>query len=532
MPRRLKLRSRLALLLGGLVLVFAATAALYNYAQVREARRMHASLTAERSDLLDRVLNLRGQSLRSFASDYSLWDDMVRFVRERDRGWAAINIDVSLATFNAQAAWVLDADGRLIYTAAAPGRTPPPLPVDDPAFRDALRSRPELHFFQPAPAGLFEVRTGPILPSDDVLRQQPPRGWFAVARLWSREELASLGETLQSRATLGAPPKDDAASTIHLDRELPDWRGRTVETLHVLYDSPPLALIIAGNREESGLIAAFGILTLSAMVVGVSRWILRPVRQLTEGLETGRSEPLAGLLKGRDEFAHLARQAAHSFVQRDALRESEEQLRQGIEVRSRLARDLHDGIIQSIYAVGLGLESYRVLQQTDPDAAARRLATCQQMLNDTLWEVRNFIAALEPEAERRQSPGQSLESLVSSMQQLQSVRLSVEVDHRLAERLNATQEIQVLQIARELLSNALRHAGAGQIRITLRAAPDDRAQLEVTDDGAGFVPAEREAGGRGLRNVTARSRELGGEIAIDSAPGKGARITVNFRLTA
>lgn len=532
MPRRLKLRSRLILLLGGLVLVFVAAAWFYGYFQQRAARRIYDSVAAERSGLLDRVLSLRSQSLQNFSSDYSLWDDMVRFVREPDRAWAAINIDASLATFNAQAAWVLDADWHVIYSAIAPDGSQPRLPADDPGFREALRTKSGSHFFQATPDGLFEFRTGSIVPSDDVRRQQTPRGWFVVARLWNDKELNSLSETLQSRASVGNPPEGDSASTIHLDRELPDWRGQTVATLHVVYDSPPLALVLSSDRGETALFAAFGLVTITAVAVGISHWILPQVRQLSEVLETGRSEPLASLLQGKDEFAHLARQAAHSLVQRDALRESAQQLREGIEVRSRLARDLHDGIIQSIYAVGLGLESYRMLMQTDPEAATRRLATCQRMLNDTLWEVRNFIAALEPEAETHQPPGKSLESLVNSMQQLQSVALSASVDHRLAERLTPNQEMQVLQIARELLSNALRHAGASQVRITLEAAAEGQARLEVADDGTGFVPAECEAGGRGLRNVTTRARELGGAIAIDSSPGKGARIAVHFPLTA
>jgi signal transduction histidine kinase len=523
----MKIRTRLVLLLACLLAAFGLCAALLQRAHRQEAGSIFTSLQKERSDLLDRLLTLTGQSLRSFANDYSLWDEMVEFVRSGDASWAAINIDASLPNFNAQAAWVVRPDGSLLYTTATPHQPAPP-PLNDPAFLGRLRSERTLHFFQESAAGLLEVRTAPILPSDDFQREQAPRGWFIVARLWNEGHLTTLAETLQSRVSLDAAGTPDDGPHIHLVRDLPDWRSQPLRTLHVDYKSQPLARLLKGNREESYLLYLFGFLIITAIVFVVSRWVIQPLHRLGQSLESGRSDVINALQGNADEFGHLARQITQSFVQRNALRESEERLRHSLDLRSRLARDLHDGIIQSIYAAGLGLESVRKLPTTNP-AADQRLAACQQMLNESLWQVRKFIDALEPETGHLQSPAQSLAALAASMQSLQTIPIAAKLDPALTGLIGPHQELHLLQMTRELLSNALRHSGARQVRLSLHALPDGLAQLEISDDGNGFDPATRTGTGRGLLNLAARAKEIGAELEIDSAPGKGARIRVRFR---
>lgn len=528
----MKLRTRFVLLLGGLLAAFALAIALLQLTQGREVERIHDSVRRERSELTDRLLALTGQNLAGFAADYSLWDEMVRFVKEGDPAWAAINIDPSLASFNAQQAWVVRPNFTVLYTTRRTETIAPlELPLHDAAFQDLLRTQPSLHFFTTSAAGVFEVRSGAILPSDDIKRVGTPQGWFVVARRWDDAHLATLGNALQATVTLGgAASRPDSIDVIRLERQLPGWRSETVATLRVEYVSPALTLLATGNQEESYLVYGFGVVVISAILLCVTLWIVAPMQRLKESLETAQTAPLASLLRSPDEFGEFARQVSYSFVQRDALRRSEESLRQSIALRARLARDLHDGIIQSLYAAGLGLESARTLRPTDPEGAEKRLASTQKMLNDALWQVRNFIDALEPEQERTQSAAQSLATLAASMQALQPVPIVVDIDPNLTAKIGAAQETQLLQMARELLSNAVRHANASQVRISFRAHQNDRIRLEVSDDGVGFDPTERmESGGRGLSNLAARAREIDGHLEIDSAVGKGARITVWFR---
>lgn len=527
------IRTRLVLLLVCLTVAFGFSVIVFQQSHHAEAEGMLASLRQERSALLDRLLELSGGSLASFASEYSLWDEMVAFVESSDRNWAGINIDPSLANFDADGAWVAKVDGTILYASLRGENLPlTPPPFDHPDFLERLRRNHDLHYFQETPAGLIEVRTGAILPSDDIRRERAPRGWFIVARLWNESHLLKLADILQGHVTL-APPGVTAPlrppTMIHLQRTLPGWDGRLARILQVEYESPSLALLLAGNEEEIYLFFAFGAILILVVMFTLTFWVMRPLRHLSRSLESGDAGAIRDLQRHRDEFGHLARQAAQSFLQRDALRDSEARLRQWMTLHDRLARDMHDGIIQSIYAAGLGVESARNLLKSDPAAADQRLQSCQRMFNDALWQVRTFIHDLEPELPSGQTPAQSLATLVSNMQNLQPIPILAEIDPAIADHVTPQQDIHLLHMAREILSNALRHSGAAQVKVSLRAESNNAVLLEITDDGCGFDPAAESTSGRGLSNLAARAREIGARLEIDSTPRKGTRISLWFR---
>jgi PAS domain S-box-containing protein len=212
----------------------------------------------------------------------------------------------------------------------------------------------------------------------------------------------------------------------------------------------------------------------------------------------------------------------------EALRESEHRLRRALEDRIRLGRDLHDGIIQSIYAVGLSLGECRRLMETDLPQAQRRLEQSIANLNTVIRDVRNFIVGLEPEALKGREFGAALESVVAGLDVASSTHFSFEVDPKAAERLDGPQLTQLMQIAREAISNAIRHGDASEVAITLGLHPEG-VQFELQDDGKGFDPANLNGGaGFGLRNIEGRARELQARSQVRSAPGRGTCVTVQI----
>ena len=211
----------------------------------------------------------------------------------------------------------------------------------------------------------------------------------------------------------------------------------------------------------------------------------------------------------------------------EALLESEQRLRRSQDERVQLGRDLHDGIIQSIYAIGLGLQECRNLLARNPSEAQARLARSISDLNTVIRDVRNFIVGLEPEALRGREFKAALQSLVTTMSQTDAEHFSFDIDAQAAETLNSRQAINLLQIAREAMSNSLRHARAQSTVVSLKGR-DGGVRLEVQDDGAGFEPTGSSNRGHGLRNIAARAKELGAHSEILSAPGKGARVLVEI----
>lgn len=246
-------------------------------------------------------------------------------------------------------------------------------------------------------------------------------------------------------------------------------------------------------------------------------------------------------MAARSEMSTLARLAESSAAQgaelsreRDVRRRAEEdaQLKQrlladSLQEKIRLGHDLHDGIIQSLYAVGLTLESVRALVASNPDEANRRLEQTRAAINDTIRDVRAYITGLAPENLRRAGFAHALESQLAELQGGREARFDVKIDDDAAALLSPDQSIQALQIAREAVSNALRHGGASLV--TLRVHQSDREVcLLVQDNGIGFDASARRDGGHGLGNMHARAAGMGATLRITSAPGEGARVVATL----
>jgi signal transduction histidine kinase len=230
----------------------------------------------------------------------------------------------------------------------------------------------------------------------------------------------------------------------------------------------------------------------------------------------------------------VARLALEAFAQRRALRteieqrtqaqaaleQSEAALRQNLEERARLGRDLHDGVIQSLYAAGMGLAGIRTQLSVEQAEAAARLEQTRAVLNDTIHDVRNFIHGLEPEALRQQTFAQAIAALLELMRSHRDFRSRIDIADDLARRLSLAQRVHALQIAREAVSNALRHSAASEIAITL-GQTGNLIEFAVSDNGAGFNPLAGGASGVGLENFAQRARELGAELSVHTTPGAG-----------
>lgn len=206
-------------------------------------------------------------------------------------------------------------------------------------------------------------------------------------------------------------------------------------------------------------------------------------------------------------------------------------LNRSLEEKIRLGRDLHDGIIQSLYAAGLVIQSARTVAPSDPAEADRRLAQGLDSLNQTIRDVRAYIAGLAPDNLRQTGFAQALEALFTELRAGRDVRFDLKIDDAATARLTPEQSTEALQLAREAISNSLRHGGASLITVRLHPG-DGEICLLVQDNGAGFDPARRNGAGHGLANMEARAARLGATLRIESRPGEGTRLVLTFPVAA
>jgi len=191
--------------------------------------------------------------------------------------------------------------------------------------------------------------------------------------------------------------------------------------------------------------------------------------------------------------------------------------------RERIGRELHDGIIQSIFAAGLMLEAAQQGISEDPRMAHSQLQRAIGSLNQTIQDIRRYIFDL-----RGQMPGDDLETGLIKMLKDFRVNTLLETEFRMEgedpQALGAERRRHVFQIARETLANVARHAQARRVEVYLKY-DTNTMQLRISDDGVGLsaLPIDK---GHGLRNIRERARLLDGTLDIDSAPDKGLTLTL------
>jgi signal transduction histidine kinase len=198
-----------------------------------------------------------------------------------------------------------------------------------------------------------------------------------------------------------------------------------------------------------------------------------------------------------------------------------------MEERERIARELHDGIIQSLFAVGMGLQGTSLIAGSPPTAA--RIEGAVGELDRVISDLRNYIFGLRPGILADRQLDQALRVLGEDVEASSKVRIDVEVDAALAANLSSRSH-EIVQLAREALSNVARHAQAKHSGVHL-ARRGSNAVLTIEDDGVGFDPRGH-SGGNGLRNMRERAVALRGTIQVTSSARTGTKLRVTFPIEA
>jgi signal transduction histidine kinase len=203
--------------------------------------------------------------------------------------------------------------------------------------------------------------------------------------------------------------------------------------------------------------------------------------------------------------------------------ESVERMQALVDERERIGRELHDGIIQSIYASGLILEGAVQNIVENPGQAQTQLSDAIKNLNRTIRDIRRYIFDL-----RGEMPQDDLETGLRKM--LKDFRVNTLLETKFvvrgddSRRFDAERRQHILQVAREALTNVARHAHARWVEVSVDHGPN-ALELIISDDGVGLssLPSDD---GHGLRNLRERTRLVNGLLNIDTAPNEGLRLTL------
>jgi signal transduction histidine kinase len=225
--------------------------------------------------------------------------------------------------------------------------------------------------------------------------------------------------------------------------------------------------------------------------------------------------------KGGEPFSEDDEHLVESFARHAGLAihnaRMHEELRQlaVLQERERIAQDLHDGSIQSLYAVSLTLEDTEELIHIDPDMASQRIDHAIETIHGTIQEIRDFIMGLDPDARTAVDLLAGLTALTDEFER--STLIDVELVSDPDVPLDPDETLQLIQLTREAMSNVARHAAATKVRVNVEDRRDV-LRLSIIDDGRGFDTSEgQRLGHHGLTNMHARAEGLGGSLLIESS---------------
>jgi signal transduction histidine kinase len=281
-----------------------------------------------------------------------------------------------------------------------------------------------------------------------------------------------------------------------------------------------LALVIAAPVLHTGSTSyanVIGPLVGGMFALGISRGYLELVR---DGRE--RRRLIASLVAAQNETAQL----------QDELARTQRETGAGIE-RTRLSRDIHDTIAQSLSSIGM---LARTAQSAEAEQQTRSLAQIEQLAREGLVDTRRIVDAMTPAELEGSALGDALRRMLDRMQEETGIRTDLHIDDSVP-ALPMAAEVALLRTAQSALANIRSHARAERVVVTLADA-GEAVRLDIADDGVGFdatrwnaTRPRRGDGGYGLRAMRARLRELGGDLDVESSPGEGAALSASLPLT-
>ena len=228
-----------------------------------------------------------------------------------------------------------------------------------------------------------------------------------------------------------------------------------------------------------------------------------------------------------EEIVRLLATQAAAAIETSRLREQLESLAR-LHERERIAMDLHDGVIQTVYAVTLHLEDAADRVSHAHDDVRPVLDQSIEKLHQVIKDIRSYIFDLRAQVSEVDDLPGAIRDLAETLRVNTLMEVRVEIDERVKKLLEHEQALALFHIAQEALNNVSKHSQATAVSIELAAA-NGAVNLNVTDNGSGF-----EAGGtsgaerHGLRNIKDRARGIGARLSIDSKPGAGTSIAVEL----
>jgi signal transduction histidine kinase len=367
---------------------------------------------------------------------------------------------------------------------------------------------------------LASIGTRPVSPNTQIETQLSPQGRANLS--------AVLSDGKGTTSKLGSEADGMLLAIVPIVSQEGNLQGALV----VKNVQPDLFQLVSGFLRF--IIGTVIVVTIIAAIAGsvfgylTARSITRRLKRLSVAASRWGYGDFSALAQdtSEDELGQVARQLNRMAEQLQNLLEARKELAT-LEERNRLARDLHDSVKQQIFAVSMQIGATKVLLKRDIDAAEGRLNEAEKLIHQAQQELTSLIRELRPVALEGKGLVAALRELATEWTQQTNIVANLRVEGAQetqgTQTLPLTVEEALFRVAQEALANVVRHSKATLVQMILTTT-DDTVTLAIADNGQGFDTTRQGHLGVGLLSMQERMKALGGDIRVESIPGKGTRI--------
>ena len=285
---------------------------------------------------------------------------------------------------------------------------------------------------------------------------------------------------------------------------------------------------------------AIGLVSAILMLLGIAAIapLFRAVKQARETTQQAHDQLEMEVRRQTADLVRAHEELQTEFAQRakaeESLRQQQRHLRQLLEMSERdqrlVAYEIHDGFIQPATAALMNLQAGIAALESDPQRAMENVACGQQLLRESISQVRWLISGLRPVVLEELGLVAAVDKLVHDTEERTGILIQWSSPDRF-DRLSAPLETSLFRIVQEALRNAVRHSRGNRIEIALRQT-GETVEARIQDWGCGFDASVQKPGHFGLEGMQERARLLGGAAGIQSRPGEGTCVTVLVPLSS
>jgi signal transduction histidine kinase len=513
--------------------------------------------TAQSQNSISALISISSSQQGIAVKDYSYWNEMCSFVKNKDKKWAAENLATVIETYQVDAIWVVNNSFSIVYNHSAKGFYNPEIINNSLSLLPELKKQKLLSTFFVVNDTIFEIFGATIHPTNDPMRLTPSQGFLFVCKKWDHNYLSKLEEIsgLKIRISKTAQIPHIDNDSIRFYHELKDCYGDVVTYIEVLRNSPYIQL----NRSYSKTLLITFILTaiLILLVVFYSLigWLGKPL-SFIEDILKGKTHKIARLKKVGGEYNHIAQLIENSETIKQELKIAKEKAVESDKLKTVFLQNMSHEFRSPLNAI-MGFAQLIDNANNNPQKLHEFAEIIYRRGSDLLLLIEEILIVSRVQAGKmpikyeRFKPSVLIKEFENNFNEMK-LRLNKD-DVGFILRCNCPDDfylysdrVKINHIISNLIHNAMKFTESGHIELGCSNQPDGSVTFYVADTGIGIdedklvtifdrfiqiddnFTGKYEGTGLGLSIVKSFVELLNGKVTVESVVNQGTKFTVTI----